>query len=187
MKSERRHELQHNVLADWLANTAETLKPYQNLILAVATVAVIGVAVYTWWSREAASRTAQSWDELSAALESGKPEDLAKVIENHPGTIIADMAALVSADAHLAQGCNALFVNKAEAQNELNKAIESYTLVRQHSHVPALSSGLISAWRGQRKPRATRQISPRRSSFTRKWPARTTALTPPRHVSGWTT
>jgi hypothetical protein len=138
MKSERRHELQHNVLADWLAKTAETLKPYQNLILSVVTVAVVGVAVYAWWSREAASRTAQSWEELGAALETGSPADLAKVIENHPGTTIADMAALYIADGRLAQGCNALFVNKAEAQNELSKAMESYTLVRQSSHVPAL-------------------------------------------------
>ena len=41
MKSERRHELQHNELAEWLFKAGEQLKPYQNLILAAVVVLVV--------------------------------------------------------------------------------------------------------------------------------------------------
>lgn len=137
MKSERRHELQHNLLADWLATWAERLKPYQNIVLSAVLLAVVALAGYVLWSRESASRTTQAWDELNAAVDSRDPTALAKVIEDHPDTGVADLAALVSADERLAEGCRQLFVSKATAQNELNKAIELYSLVRGHYGLPA--------------------------------------------------
>ena len=51
MKSERRHELQHNVLADWLAKSAETIKPYQNMVFWAVAVGAGGSGGYAWWSR----------------------------------------------------------------------------------------------------------------------------------------
>ena len=43
MKSERRHELQHNELAEWLAKSAQAIKPYQNIIFAAVVLVLIGV------------------------------------------------------------------------------------------------------------------------------------------------
>ena len=133
MKSERRHELQHNLLADWLAKSAERIKPYQNIILATVLLVVVAVAGYVLWSKESAARTTQAWDELSTAMQSRDPAKLANVIADHPDTTVADMAAAVSADDHLAEGCRQLFVNKATAQRDLTKAIELFDAVRQHS------------------------------------------------------
>ena len=84
MKSERRHELQHNELADWLAKSAEAIKPYQNMIFAAVVVVLVGVVGYTVWSRMSAAQTTQAWDELSTAIESGNVAKLAKVIEDYP-------------------------------------------------------------------------------------------------------
>ena len=78
MKSERRHELQHNVLADWLATSVESLKPYQNMIFAAATLLLLLVAAYIWWSRDAVERTTTAWDELNVAVENGNPGDHGK-------------------------------------------------------------------------------------------------------------
>ncbi len=46
MKAERRHELQHNELADWLAATAERLRPYSRAILGVTIAAVVLLLAY---------------------------------------------------------------------------------------------------------------------------------------------
>jgi hypothetical protein len=131
MKSERRHELQHNVLADWLAKAAEAVQPYQNMILAAVIVVVVAVLGYTWWSRASLAQTTQAWDELNTAIEMGNPEKLTKVIEGYPNSNVAMVATLLLADYHLGAGCNQLFVNKAMAQQELTKATEMYIAVRE--------------------------------------------------------
>jgi hypothetical protein len=138
MKSERRHELQHNILLDWLTTSGEAIKPYQNIILSAATLVLVALAAYSWWSREAAQRTTVAWDELNTAVDSNDPTALPKVIDDRPGTTVADMAAVVLADKHLAYGCDQLFVNKAVAQQELSKAIELYSSVRERSRVASL-------------------------------------------------
>jgi hypothetical protein len=139
MKSERRHELQHNVLADWLAQTAESLKPYQNMVMFGTVLILIVLAVGIYWSKQSAASATRAWDEFNTALVSANPATaLSKVIEDLPGTTAAEMAAVVSADRHLAEGCRDLFVNKATAQNELSKAIDLYAPVRERSQVSSL-------------------------------------------------
>ena len=59
MKSERRHELQHNELATWLIKSAEAIKPYQNIILAAVVVVLVGLLGYTLWLRDAAGAPAK--------------------------------------------------------------------------------------------------------------------------------
>jgi len=79
MKSERRHELQHNALADWLVKAGETTKPYQNIMLASIVLVVVALAAYSWMSRESSAQTTQAWDDLNTALDSGNPMELAQV------------------------------------------------------------------------------------------------------------
>jgi hypothetical protein len=47
MKSARRHELQHNELADWLLKSGESLQQHQNAILS-GVVVVFAVLVACW-------------------------------------------------------------------------------------------------------------------------------------------
>jgi predicted negative regulator of RcsB-dependent stress response len=136
MKSERRHELQHNELAVWLVKSFETIKPYQNLILAGVAAVFVVMLGYTLWSRDAASRTSLAWDELNAVVQSRDPAKLAKISEEYPNSSVGTTAAIVAADNHLAEGCERLFVNKALAQQELTKATELYHLVLQQGQLP---------------------------------------------------
>jgi hypothetical protein len=138
MKSERRHELQHNELADWLFKTGQSLKPYQNLIVAGIAIAVVAVAVYTYLSRTSASRSGQAWTDLTNSLESGSPEMLNSVAEGNPDTLVAQTAAVVLGDTRLATGCNQRFVSMAIAQTELNSAIKSYSDVLEKSQSQSL-------------------------------------------------
>lgn len=138
MKSERRHELQHNELAEWLAKSVETIKPYQNILLTALAAVLIAVLGYTWWSRESAAQATQAWDELNAVIESGNVTKLAQVIDDYPDTNVAYTAAVVLADSHLGEGCARLFISKAPAQDELSKAIKRYDSVRQQCQTPSL-------------------------------------------------
>jgi hypothetical protein len=138
MKSERRHELQHNVLADWLVTTAETIKPYQNIVVTAVLVVLAVFAGYTLWTRMAADQTANAWSAVSTALDTGDLSSLTKVVDDYPNTSAANMAGVVLADNYLAGGCNRLFSNKATALDELNKAIRLYEAVRMDSRQPSL-------------------------------------------------
>ena len=138
MKSERRHELQHNTLADGLVKSAELIKPYQNMIMGGVIVVLLIALGYTWWARESAAQATQAWDEMNAVIDSGNMPKLTGVIETYPGTSVAHMAEVVLADYYLGEGCSRLFVNKATGQEELGKAIKNYETVLQECRTPSL-------------------------------------------------
>jgi len=63
---------------------------------------------------------------------------LEKVAEDNPRSHAAPAADLVAADLQLAQGCGMLFINKATANQQLNKALDLYQTVSVQSPSPAL-------------------------------------------------
>jgi predicted negative regulator of RcsB-dependent stress response len=138
MKSERRHELQHNELAEWIAKAALAIKPYQNMLFGGVLAVLVIVAGYAVWARMAADEAAKAWDDVNAVLDSGDVLKLSQVIEDYPRTSAAYMAGLVLADNYLGEGCNRLFTNKASGFDELNKAIRLYDAVREECRIPSL-------------------------------------------------
>ena len=140
MKSERRHELQHNELALWLMKLGEAIKPYQNMIWLGVAVVLVFVLGYTLWSRQASARTTQAWNELNAAMTGGGVNmvTLAKVADENRGTSAGQTAAIVLADCHLAEGCARLFASKASAMQELNKAIALYQMILDEARFETL-------------------------------------------------
>jgi hypothetical protein len=174
MKSERRHELQHNELADWLAKAAVTIQPYQNMAMAAVALVLIAIVGYTLWSRESTAQTTQAWDEMNAALETGKLEQLSKVIEDYPDTSVAYTAKAVLADLHLGAGCDRLFKNKATGQEELNKAIASYEAVLKGSRTADLQEratfGLARAKESKGDAESLAQAEKHYKDVVAKWP-----------------
>jgi hypothetical protein len=138
MKSERRHELQHNELADWLFRTGEQAKPYQNLILAGVVIVVVGVMVSWWWVRTSTQRTAQAWTELGTALNSNSPDLLSAVADEYPNTSVGDTAAALLGDVRLFEGCDRRFSSLTIAQKDLKNASESYSKIRENSRSDSL-------------------------------------------------
>ena len=49
MKSERRHELQHNDLADWFLTTYESMLPYRTVIIFGTLLVVVAAVAWTIW------------------------------------------------------------------------------------------------------------------------------------------
>jgi hypothetical protein len=96
------------------------------------------------------------------------------VVDDYPDTNVANMAALVMADNYLGGGCNELFVNKVGAQEQLNKAIEKYQLVRQQSNVPSLleraAFGLARAREAKGDAANIQQAEKLYEEVATKWP-----------------
>lgn len=138
MKRERRHELQHNVLADWLGGVIEVVKPYSTAILALLLLGILAFGVFAWQAKVSATHSARAWDDFHVAFTSGEPSDLDDVAEKYPGTDVAHWAAVVAADVYLNEGCQQLFSSKASASQELRKAVENYKQVLKESRVSAL-------------------------------------------------
>jgi len=134
MKGQRRHELEKNELADWLAKTFATIKPYQNAILGMVLLVVVATVGYSWWVRQSAGGRSAGWDafhETFGRLSQGEASaaDFDAIADQHPDTDVALWARVLAGDLHLAVGCNMLFVNKGVANQELRDAEDDYLKV----------------------------------------------------------
>ena len=151
MKSQRRHELEHNALLDWLATTYKQAEPYLNLVLGIVVAAALVVFGYSWWSRQAAGQTAEAWDRFYQAQTANNPVEFEKVAESYPGTHVGQYAAVNAADLRLIFGLNQRFSNQAGAMPELRKAVGLY-LMADESSSPMLRQratfGLARAYEG---------------------------------------
>ncbi len=136
MKGERRHELEKNELADWLAKWIERIKPYQNAILGTVLLVAVASVGYSWWAGQSSGNRAAAWDafhraiwDLSRAQTSPSPTDFEAIVDDFPDTDVALWARAMAGDLHLAFGCDALFRNKAVANQELREAVDHYLKV----------------------------------------------------------
>ena len=131
MKGERRHELEKNELADWLAKVFGVVGPYQNAILGAVLLLLVGAVGYLWWAGQAAGKQAAASDEFQRALwdlsqGSSSTADFEAIVEDYPDTGLALWARVMAGDLHLAFGCDSLFTNKGVANQELREAVDHY-------------------------------------------------------------
>jgi hypothetical protein len=126
MKTERRHELQTNQLADWIGHRFEHVKTHGKTIVAAAILgaAVIIAAAVILKDREAAQSAA--WTEFHIGLAANDTAILADVAKQHPGTAVALWAKQAEADMDLTRGIDALFINREDAMLALSDARKRY-------------------------------------------------------------
>lgn len=134
MKTERRHELQTNELADWLGRTIELIEANYRAVLGVlvAVVVVVGAALYL--RSESTSRRSEGWDRFFQAQASQDfVGDMLSVSENYDGTSAGAWAKLIVADSQLIQATDQLFQNRADANDKLRRALTGYQEVADSS------------------------------------------------------
>jgi hypothetical protein len=138
MKSERRHELQENELADWLERTIDQIIPHLKTILGV--VALLGVAfvAYLVYQNRVAANQQAIWDDFYAAAgEGAQPEEAEKkmlaLADAHPADPAGLWARLYVADGQLSAGVQDLFTNRAAAKPKLKEAVKNYSLVADNA------------------------------------------------------
>jgi len=153
MKSDRRHELEQNELAQWLADWGERIKPYQNYILGGVVLIAAAFVAYSIWARSERQRNVAAWEQYYSALDTRSPGEMEDLIEAYPGTPTANWAAAVAADLRLANACNLLFSDKASANQNLREAVDLYLTVLDESDDPELREratfGLARAYEAQ--------------------------------------
>jgi hypothetical protein len=154
MKTERRHELQTNELADRLTHWIAAAEPYARTILGVLLAIVAIVFAYGLISLRDSERANQGWDKLFAALETQNPQELEKTATDYSTTKVSQWARLASADLVL-NGCiNKLLTDKTEAQDELRRVAELYHRVLTESEdksplIPRAKFGLARTQESQ--------------------------------------
>ncbi|MFO0867940.1 MAG: hypothetical protein U0935_03255 [Pirellulales bacterium] len=137
MKSERRHELQTNRLADWVGHQFEKILPYSRAILGgVLGLAIIGVA-YTIITHQQHTSAGKAWQAyLEAIMErdvDNQVADLEAVATRETGNAAGLWALQTQADLDLDRASRMLFSNRDEALKILDRAQKNYEKVEQES------------------------------------------------------
>ncbi len=129
MKTDRRHELQTNVLADWIGKHMQQSQGYAKTVLAVilllAAVAIAGMFL----AKDQAARAQVGWNQFFQAFSERDPEALEVVAATNQGTTAGFWAHLAEADLRLAEGIGDLYTNRENAKKNLAEAERNYLTV----------------------------------------------------------
>lgn len=134
MKTERRHELQKNELADWLGDKLLVMQKYSSAIAASALAVAVLIAVGVYLSNRSASQTARAWQEYFMATggeNTDRLQELATRLDTAPA---GKWARLRLADQQLQQGTTELFQDPAGAHKLLADARGNYHWLTQNAH-----------------------------------------------------
>lgn len=126
MKTERRHELQTNVLASSLSKGIEAVKPYSRAVLAVAIALVVGLFAWMYLSTQGTRRSEEGWTDYFQALDERNLELMQGVAQEFSGSIVGHWARLTSADWLLDDGTNRLMTDRIKARDHLQESREEY-------------------------------------------------------------
>jgi hypothetical protein len=141
MKSEKRHELQKNELADWLGNHVEGATEYFWPVVGGVVVAFALAIGIVWYLNARESAAAIAWDKYYQAFaEREREAELKKVAEVYSDSAAAQWAQLGSADLSLAQATKLMFSDKSEATSRVKEAIDGYQSVLSKARDPELTT-----------------------------------------------
>jgi hypothetical protein len=127
MKTERRHELEKNQLADWLTSKITWCEENARLIAGVvAGIAIIGI-VYFVLSNRKQEREAAAWNTFFTA-NVGPDTGALETLANNDGDLLAgQLADLRLADHNLAQGIDEMSKDRTAATEKITKSKDYYT------------------------------------------------------------
>jgi len=171
MKTERRHELQKNELADSLAHGIERVRPYSRVISGILLGIVALSIAWAYTSNKSARRVTSGWDQYFQAISQSDQDLLVQVAENYAGTPPAVWAKLTLADELLRDGSSRMLVDKREAKERLGRAANNYRGVVSEADEPILtqraSLGLGRTYESLNNLERARE---QYQTIVRKWP-----------------
>ena len=129
MKTERRHELKTNELADWLGKSMVRVEENYKVGLAIVVVVVLIVAVWAYLRNSAAQKMQESWTAFQRASTQSNINELTDVASRYGELPAGACARLVLGDTQLRAGTDQLFSDRADANDQLRRALENYQLV----------------------------------------------------------
>ncbi len=141
--SDRRHELQQNDLAIYLGKINKSIEPYSRIIAVVVGAAIVGAIGLGFYNTRRSGDRSDATLQLIQATASQDAEVLQSVGENYPETAAGAWAGLYQGQQYLAQGIQALYSNRmnaeellGDAQRAFNNALASSkdTLLQSRAH-----------------------------------------------------
>ncbi len=143
MKSKRRHDLQTNVLADWISKKIVWLQSNATWLLGGTLVLVAIMALLAIRENRLASAAADGWGRFENATGSGfnaistdEPlalnnaiHELEDVARTHEGSLLAAYARLTLGDLSLMDGQRKYLSNKSAANESFKNATQQYRAV----------------------------------------------------------
>lgn len=153
MKSERRHQMQQNELADAMGHGLQHLMPYARAIVFGIVGLCICIFAYSFaTSRNRAYESNASLDFL-LATNNEDPESFQRITQDYADTAAGKWAQQAQADHNLAAGIDAMFIDRDEAATFLAAATDNYQEIIDSAKDPLLKSrahlGLAKAYEAQ--------------------------------------
>jgi hypothetical protein len=138
MKTERRHELQTNWLADRVGEIIVVLKPYAKGLTGVLLAVLVVWAAFLIMAHRSQAEEASNWNKLWDGLLGGSnaAEDLATLSESSPKQPTGQWALLILADNDLSNGVGLQFVEKKAGRDAIHNALDNYKTVLQNATDP---------------------------------------------------
>jgi predicted negative regulator of RcsB-dependent stress response len=134
MKSEERHHLQTNYLADKLGGTIETARPYTQLVVGGAVALVVGLLGWGLYSSMSRKSAASAWTEYYFSMTQADPESFKEVADKHPSSSAALWALQTAGDEQLAQGIDALYRDRQKGEDLIGNAIDNFEKVNSKAY-----------------------------------------------------
>lgn len=133
MKTQRRHELQTNVLADYLGKQIQTVRPHSKTLTIGAIAIVVVLIGYVYLSQQQRASAGKGWADYFKAIGNRDVKQLDEVAQLHGGTVAGLWARQATADLKLAKGSGELFTDRKEAQKSLRDAQENYEAIEKNA------------------------------------------------------
>ncbi|HAN97519.1 MAG TPA: hypothetical protein DCQ98_08870 [Planctomycetaceae bacterium] len=135
--NQRKQELQHNELADWLEVKLELLRPYFGPIVLGVVAVIAAIAGGIWWYQGSLDAKARSWaahfDAADRATFDGSVEPLARHAAADGDATARSWSRHYAADAKLKEGMAGLYRDRAKASEALEEAAKGFREVMDNT------------------------------------------------------
>lgn len=118
-----------NELADWLGKSMVRVEENYKVGLAIVVVIVVLVAVWAYLRNSAAQKMQESWTAFQRASTQSNINELTDVASRYGELPAGACARLMLGDTQLRAGTDQLFADRADANDQLRRALENYQLV----------------------------------------------------------
>ena len=129
MKSERRHDLEKNELADKIGSGIQSAQSILPLVVGIIAVLALGGLGWGLYSNSLKQKAATAWTEYYFQLSGGDAESFETVAEDFPESSAGRWAWQTAGNNYLARGLEAIYRDRAEGVDFLNKAIAAFEKV----------------------------------------------------------
>ncbi len=124
MKSKHRHELQTSELDKLASRATPFLQEHgTTLLYALGGLAVVLIAVAVWAMRSTGNGESAGW---SLFMAEASADNFGKVVEDFPGTRVAQWARLKESEAYLETGIRSLFSDRTASESDLKAAEKGF-------------------------------------------------------------